>query len=128
MNKEVKDKWVAALRSKKYKQAKETLTDLEGGFCCLGVLCDISGMSEWNEKGEYLDDDALLPKEVRMWADMQSCTGSIPIPVTKNILQWLDNHEEEIETEFTDLVGMNDSGHFTFNEIADVIEEHWESL
>lgn len=33
------EKWLAALRSGEYKQAKRTLYDLEdGGYCCLGVL------------------------------------------------------------------------------------------
>jgi hypothetical protein len=37
----LKSKWVAALRSGKYKQVTGSLQN-NGGFCCLGVLCDIS--------------------------------------------------------------------------------------
>lgn len=33
--------WVAALRSGKYKQAQEILRDDKGGYCCLGVLCEV---------------------------------------------------------------------------------------
>lgn len=43
MNPEVKAEWLAALRSGAYKQAQARLFDPEtGGYCCLGVLCDIA--------------------------------------------------------------------------------------
>lgn len=48
MKKEIADKWVEALRSGRYKQCKSWLRDNDG-FCCLGVLCDISKMSAWGE-------------------------------------------------------------------------------
>ena len=38
---ELKAKWLAALRSDEYKQGKYCL-NIEGEFCCLGVLCDIA--------------------------------------------------------------------------------------
>lgn len=46
LNKEMKDKWVAALRSGKYKKGAQYLRfkdpdDNQDRFCCLGVLCDI---------------------------------------------------------------------------------------
>lgn len=47
MTKELRDKWVAALRSGRYKQGKYRLRDREGGFCPLGVLLDVSGLGEW---------------------------------------------------------------------------------
>ena len=40
MNPELKAKWVAALRSGKYEQARCQLSD-GVGFCCLGVLCEL---------------------------------------------------------------------------------------
>ena len=46
MNKEVKQQWVAALRSGEYKQGKNALRRQYEGedaeFCCLGVLCDLA--------------------------------------------------------------------------------------
>jgi hypothetical protein len=46
MKKGLKARWVAALRSGKYKQCKDGRLDLleEGvvSYCCLGVLCEIS--------------------------------------------------------------------------------------
>lgn len=48
MKKSLKAKWLKALRSEKYKQAKEVLELLDHngkviGNCCLGVLCKIAG-------------------------------------------------------------------------------------
>lgn len=45
MDPKVKAKWVKALRGRKYKQAVGVLHN-DGGFCCLGVLCDALG-AEW---------------------------------------------------------------------------------
>lgn len=48
MNKEIKEKWVEALRSGKYKQGEGWLKrrgskEGEFSFCCLGVLVDVDG-------------------------------------------------------------------------------------
>lgn len=47
MSPELKEKWVAALRSGKYKQGKKVLRTYENTFCCLGVLCDIANPNGW---------------------------------------------------------------------------------
>lgn len=50
MNKEVKEKWLAALRSGSYKQGRGVLREqCQDGdkFCCLGVLCDIVAPEGW---------------------------------------------------------------------------------
>jgi hypothetical protein len=44
MDAELKAKWVEALRSGKYKQTKNRL-QRDGKFCCLGVLCEVAGLS-----------------------------------------------------------------------------------
>jgi hypothetical protein len=49
---ELKQRWLDALRSGKYKQGKGALRTGKDHFCCLGVLCDISGAGEW-ESGKY---------------------------------------------------------------------------
>ena len=41
MNARIKRKWVTALRSGKYMQGRGFLKDEDGGYCCLGVLCDV---------------------------------------------------------------------------------------
>lgn len=44
-------KWVEALRSGKYQQAKSYLVR-DGGYCCLGVLANIAGVSDERMGGE----------------------------------------------------------------------------
>ena len=50
MNKELKEKWLTALRSGEYAQGNGALRkpgDAKDSFCCLGVLCDIYDPSGW---------------------------------------------------------------------------------
>jgi hypothetical protein len=51
MEKALKQKWLEALRSGKYKQGRFALRTKIDDYCCLGVLCDVSGVSEWEENG-----------------------------------------------------------------------------
>jgi hypothetical protein len=75
MQQDLKDKWIEALLSGKYKQGQAslrlTLVNGKQVHCCLGVLCDILGPNGWSKscdgdghphksnRGEYLSDEAL---------------------------------------------------------------------
>lgn len=50
MQKQLRDKWVEALRSGKYVQGHSQLRT-EVGFCCIGVLCDVINPSDWRRHG-----------------------------------------------------------------------------
>ena len=54
MKRELKDRWVAALRSGDYQQTESHLRDAFG-YCCLGVLCDLDG-AEWTARNRVSDD------------------------------------------------------------------------
>lgn len=41
--------WIPALESGFYKQARRTLNNKRGGFCCLGVLLDIISPDAWED-------------------------------------------------------------------------------
>jgi len=43
LNPELKSKWLTALRSGEYEQARGDLSRGKG-FCCLGVLCQVAGL------------------------------------------------------------------------------------
>lgn len=117
VNKEIKAKWIEALRSGKYIQAKGQLHDGDG-FCCLGVLCDVLGVNkEYDEErrswyfGNGPDRDwEVLPGRTRDAAELGGCCGQLPRKVQFN------------EKEFEDLAHLNDAG-ADFNFIADVIEK-----
>lgn len=115
MNQEVKTKWLEALRSGDYEQAKGSLKTTSGKFCCLGVLCDLyhkeTGNGEWNVDGKkesfsvgYDVRIGILPKAVCHWAELDSPNPRI------------DDAREE------SLAELNDLG-LTFLEITDLIEE-----
>lgn len=47
MNKDVKEKWVKALRSGEYKQCQLTLSSVDDKeHCCLGILCKVLGETD----------------------------------------------------------------------------------
>ena len=110
MNPQIKQKWVDALRSGEYQQCRGYLRK-EDGFCCLGVLCDLyikENNVEWqhNEVDDYFYENHsfIPPSSVVEWSGIADSNPFV---------------NDEIDT----LGGLNDKG-FTFNEIADVIEEH----
>ncbi len=59
MKADLKNRWLEALRSGKYEQATGALMaeidDGAVGYCCLGVLCDISGFGEWEHETYEID-------------------------------------------------------------------------
>lgn len=133
MNAEIKRKWVAALRSGEYRQAKDYLarTNDDGqvvGYCCLGVLCEIAVQEEAiappspiNYEGSlwYDGDDVVLPESVAAWAGLDSEDPAVPRPEgAREHPSFLSRGEDK-----TTLASLNDGG-FTFAQIADLIEEH----
>ncbi len=50
MKKELKERWIAALRSGEYKQGNSYLRH-DNNYCCLGVLCDIEGVPFSDNQG-----------------------------------------------------------------------------
>jgi hypothetical protein len=121
MKYEVAMDWAAALRSGKYKQGKSYLRTGENEFCCLGVLCDISEQGNWSNEQFYHryvfgDQKAenVLPSVVIKWAGIQGGSG----------VRYIDFENDEEHSLWT----LNDILEYSFEEIADVIEEHWEIL
>lgn len=62
-------KWLEALRSGKYPQGRSRLHG-HGGYCCLGVLCDIVDPSKWKDL-EYDGDVSLPPKYIMDMAGLK---------------------------------------------------------
>ncbi len=98
----LKEKWVKALRSGKYSQTTGKLRKPDG-FCCLGVLCDISGKGEWEDRTDYFSFRGY-------GAHVSNLT---PIELAAEI--GLTSYKED------ELTSMNDRGK-SFDEIADWIE------
>jgi hypothetical protein len=130
MRQGIAEKWVAALRSGEYEQTAGFLQTREG-YCCLGVLCDLhlreTGRGEWRPPGSgdsphtrcYRDDlgvdgEYTPPPGVREWADM--------VDDPKVFFR------HRLGTEMRDEIANLNDGGYTFAQLADLIEEQWESL
>lgn len=103
MNPNIKDKWVEALCSGKYKQGVHTLRNKKDEYCCLGVLCDITNPKEWS-------DSTIMPLQ---YYRMQGEGGQLPTKIMNEVGLTL----QDCKT----LVNLNDGGR-SFSEIADYIE------
>lgn len=123
MKQEIANRWVAALRSDKYKQGKDMLRPEPGHYCCLGVLTDLYLREHGQDWGQdAYSDDTCLAGEVMRWADMLSDCGEL----SADKQGVCDVHAESL----VDLNDGNSQGvrQHTFAEIADVIEKYWEVL
>jgi hypothetical protein len=130
MNAELKAQWIAALRSGEYEQGSWQLrygSPDEGlNHCCLGVLCDVVAPDNWNDNNEWtsiVEEDiigtsvlpGLFAEQVlgKFWSDEPS-----GIEINSNgTLPFTDRDGFPVS-----LTSLNDSGWFTFDQIADVIE------
>jgi hypothetical protein len=57
MKSAIRDLWLDLLVSGQYDQTQSVLQSIDGGFCCLGVLCDIhANVAPSNKRAEWIDD------------------------------------------------------------------------
>jgi len=107
------NKWADALVSKKYKQIKNQLRDEDNGRCCLGVACDVSGLSEWTANGAYLGSLGHAPCAVQNYFGFTDGTGE----------SVLEEVSSRLHTNWGGLTDMNDSGNYSFGKIAKIIRK-----
>lgn len=107
-------KWVAALRSKKYKQTQYRLKDNVGGMCCLGVGCEVYRNAynnnhkiklNWNGRNYFLGSSGAMPEDVYRYFGLYN-----------------PNVEVKYKNDFISLGRLNDNEGLTFHEIANIIE------
>ena len=126
MNKRIKKKWIAALRSGEYVQGRGAMltTDEDGNdsFCCLGVLSNIHAEETggcWvagrkTEISSYCAIFGTLPPEVRDWADLSEADPR------------MGEHRYHL-SDYNDGNGFgngsNKFGQMTFKQIATMIEK-----
>lgn len=142
MRQDVKEKWVAALRSGEYEQTKgylgRTVTKDDGtqvmGYCCLGVLCQVAvaeGVIEAPyeaEEGHCVTlvyagyEEVELPYMVRDWAGLDRVDPEVRTPEgAGDLTSFMGTGQPNRTT----LASLNDADGFTFAQIADVIEEQF---
>jgi hypothetical protein len=77
---DLKERWVAALRSGDYEQGKDTLKS-DNKFCCLGVLLDIHDSECWDRKIECDKYDSLY----RLGLDAEQVSKCISMNDTRSM-------------------------------------------
>lgn len=104
MNKEIKIRWIEALRSGKYKQHTQQLR-YKDNYCCLGVLLDVTK----NETNGFWSANGLFNYKNNNYA------ACISYPLITDI-----ELDDKLQCK---LIEMNDSEGKTFNQIADFLEK-----
>lgn len=106
MNRDIKRRWVAALRDPKSRQGREALGRPDGSRCCLGVLCDLA-----------VQDGVIDPPVTRPARPTAlHYDGNYTTP-SATVRDWAG-----LDTGFADqLASLNDQGR-TFEQIAEVID------
>lgn len=105
--KELRRRWVEALRSGKYEQGRSWLHK-QGRFCCLGVACEVMGV-EW--AGEEEDEDGYY--YAMNLLDFPGHSSILPPELTQRLGISTDDHNA--------LAELNDEG-VPFCDIATLIE------
>jgi hypothetical protein len=123
MNRELVEKWVAALRSGDYQQTVGKLgRDYNGerSYCCLGVLCELAAKEELipeatvsNDTVFYNHNVTMPPEELDGVLDGEPFTWNVKTP---------EGLREEHPRQTISLVDLNDTFYYSFNQIADLIE------
>jgi hypothetical protein len=125
--------WLVALRSGQYNQGTLLLRteNKEAGtcsHCCLGVLCEVSGFT-LDKFGGYYKDEVTLCRSSHAFPSPNTETKD-PIVTPSTVEQY--NFEDYMYSKtgfhigYKRLSDLNDSGHFTFSDIADIIEMFFE--
>jgi hypothetical protein len=118
---EVKEQWVAALRSGDYKKGQNYLRQKgpkQDAYCCLGVLCELAVKAGVASPATGDDGDGYYTYE----------DGSYAFP-PDSVVEWagLDESDPEYKTNNghgNSLSNDNDDRGFSFNKIADRIERY----
>ena len=101
MRRELRDKWVKALRSGEYKQGRLRLRDIKtNSYCCLGVLCmvDKAEIRDQDRDGEELSAKYL--KDLNWEVETMSILTSINDGIGQNprsfleIADWIEKNIE----------------------------------
>lgn len=116
MNQDVKQLWVSALRSGDYKQGTVRLKTVNPDgptlHCCLGVLCELHDKQQSCEQS-FDNISGGLPEHVRLWAGLDENIPRISRPA--------DAYYSAGYT--TSISFLNDVEHYSFAQIADLIEK-----
>lgn len=94
MNKTVKKKWLKALRSGKYTQAKHQLKSGDG-YCCLGVLTDLYYQAHKQAFSNRIANESYPPQYVIDWAGLDDKNPRVKYLGGCSSLSYLNDNENQ---------------------------------
>ena len=130
MDANLKAQWVAALRSGEYDQGHGALKLKWRGvkgqrsfYCCLGVLCDLIDPDGWDDNlWTHADADPVHNE------GYSSSYALLPFSLVEKVGFTQDGQLPEVTDRSgfrMTLAALNDSGDFTFSQIADIVENQF---
>jgi hypothetical protein len=140
MNQEIQALWTGALRSGDYAQGSGVLKTQTGEFCCLGVLCELAAqagvippVAEIKSLDnpdhvigyQYGSETGVLPNAVQVWAGLDDIEGTYEMTDAEMTERYGKSWRDDISFRKTSLINANDSYGKSFEQIADLIEEHF---
>lgn len=137
MDKRWADKWAAALRSGEYKQGRDSLRmKSEQGalhFCCLGVLCDLVAKENpavvWRDGWHAMSVVELRDPAQNYKPEERANMLQVPPAICDIVGMRSGDPIVDIDAAVPhSLSSLNDTCNYSFTDIADVIDEHWEKL
>ncbi len=113
------ERWLAALESGEYEQAKGRLVD-GCAFCCLGVACQLEGLPT-NGGSEFVDgdqtlEDGELSRRLSRKLGLYGPSGGLKTPVVI------------ADKKYPSLIALNDDAEWTFVQIAAYIRANPENV
>lgn len=119
--------WTEALESGKYRQTPNVLCEYDkrakrNKYCCLGVLCKITGALE-KEEGKYRSFGDV--EVLNAYNPMNKYLGEVG-RFPNGVRVYCSDSEGEISN-YDSLTELNDSGFASFKDIAKVIREIWKA-
>lgn len=115
---EPQKRWVAALRGGEFKQCRGQLSK-NGGYCCLGVVCEIFREELSLEKHELTFGDGYSYNESYQYLPCK-VKEYLALNTTEGYFRKKDGKGEYLSN-------LNDDG-ASFEEIADIIEENADQI
>ena len=115
--------WIAALRSGEYEQGKERLRDSLGEddqYCCMGVLVDLFDEGGWqcSADGDYYPTGEDGDPDREAFPSLMMCDK---VGLIRELSASPDGH---IRPGVMQLASLNDHLGYTFEQIADDLEQH----
>ena len=125
---EIKQLWLAALRSGDYKQTTGFLREADNSMCCLGVLCNLHAQAHpkiavrQDDPTLYMGNIAIPPDEVLKWAFKGWKHKDDSTVVFRE--DGIDDRGRYTYGGHTNLAGLNDTDLYSFKQIANVIDKY----